>query len=169
MSGGESYLNFAVDRGNHYPTSGGNSYAVAENTLSEGGILNLVEGHNLTLKRGNDREVGGSFLRDGHSRSFIYSFTSTLVATGLAVEEGSNEAHQEGDGLNSHVHGDICSADGNETNETSSTQRQGAYIKQRYQGGANGGSTHSDEEGPAQTQVNTEDSRLSNTEQGRGS
>ena len=122
MSGGESYLNFAVDRGNHYPTGGSNSYAVAKNTLSESGVLNLVEGHDLALKRGNDGEVGGSFLRDGHSRSFIYSFTSTLVATGLAIEEGSNEANQEGDGLNGYVHGDVCSADRDKANETSGTQ-----------------------------------------------
>ena len=121
MSSGESYLNFAVDRGNHYPTGGGNSYAVAQNTLSEGGVLNLVEGHNLTLKRGNDGEVSGSFLGDGHSRSLSYGFAA-LASAGLAVEEGSNEAYQEGNGLNGHVHGDVCSADRDKANETSGAQ-----------------------------------------------
>ena len=86
------------------------------------------------------------------------------LSTGRAVSEGGAESSDEDDHLEDEVLDDVVGNDRDETNESGGAQSLVVDVEQGDRGAPEGGHAHPDEEGPAQTQVDTEDGGLGDTD-----
>ena len=89
------------------------------------------------------------------------------LSSSSAVGEGGAESGEEDDNLEDEVLDNVVGNDRDETNESGGAQSLVVDVEQGDRGAPEGGHAHPDEEGPAQTQVDTEDRGLGNADDRR--
>ena len=129
----------------------------------------------FTSQRGDNREgilrsnlgghngcgVGAGLNGGTHIIGVDAAVTLCQVA---AIGEGCGERNDEGNHGADHEGAHVFSLDGHNAQEAGGTQSNGLHVQQGNQGATNGGGTDTNEKGPAQPQVHTEDSGLGNAQ-----